>query len=704
MFKNFVTFKDAVELAVPEIPEQVIEFYDEAQLSQEKVTPLRVRIAATHAARPTRNHGLYLPDKMKKGTQTFLKPFPKPILTHHNHKADAIGRVAGAKYIDISNGAYKTVQDSSAEYLDKLRDFTDGKLSRKEAVDFAIEFMDAQNVFDADYEGLGFIELVAEITDADAIRKVIDKRYLTGSVNASTNSAICTICKTDWADEDRCEHIPGEIYNKKVCLLIAGDLMYHEYSFVNKPADTISGVVDISVNGITDSVQVKQFTTEDHKQSIYEIALFEQRKQGDHFMTFKQVIDQLKASGKFDEAKFEDKAFLDAVKTSTKTCEDIDAFLVELKDHVKEPEKVDVKDDEVDEVKKFYGETYDEIVGDDPWGRQYAEMMLTLLEDAEDVEAAKKELEDAKLSSEARKKLPGSAFCGPDRSFPVNDCAHYTAALRLLNRYQGPGSKSKIRACIQRKGKRLGCVEDETQDNTPDPTVYSTVDYFDQFEDHEVQDMFQGLLLAIEDRDLECGCTDNSEKIKALEDEIKTLKEGKNVEVSDEKIKKALDASKAEVKYLQEDIEHMTQALIDVEAKLRQAYVEQIADFTNLSGKETTMQEILDEVKDAKESDLQQKLKSIKEKVDIKKLSDTLNSGIANQNAQGEVDDPTKLQDNTQDKETEEVVITDEMLRKVEQEYLSLIFLRGKTFADAWFENLKHQGVIPKELSTPDQK
>jgi len=65
--------------------------------------------------------------------------------------------------------------------------------------------------------------------------------------------------------------------------------------------------------------------------------------------------------------------------------------------------------------------------------------------------------EDAKLSTGARKKLPGSAFCGPNRSFPVHDCAHYTAALRLLSRYKGPGSKSKIRSCIMRKGKSLGC-------------------------------------------------------------------------------------------------------------------------------------------------------------------------------------------------------------------------------------------------------
>ena len=40
----------------------------------------------------------------------------------------------------------------------------------------------------------------------------------------------------------------------------------------------------------------------------------------------------------------------------------------------------------------------------------------------------------AKLTSAARKKLPSKDFAGPGRSFPVNDKAHATAALRLVGR------------------------------------------------------------------------------------------------------------------------------------------------------------------------------------------------------------------------------------------------------------------------------
>ena len=64
---------------------------------------------------------------------------------------------------------------------------------------------------------------------------------------------------------------------------------------------------------------------------------------------------------------------------------------------------------------------------------------------------------DARLTSAQRKELPAEVFCGPERAFPVPDCAHYTAALRLLGRYQGEGDKEEIKACIEKRGKDMSC-------------------------------------------------------------------------------------------------------------------------------------------------------------------------------------------------------------------------------------------------------
>ena len=63
-----------------------------------------------------------------------------------------------------------------------------------------------------------------------------------------------------------------------------------------------------------------------------------------------------------------------------------------------------------------------------------------------------------KLTTKTRKKLPASVFCGPGRSFPVNDCAHVRAAKVYLNRSKfSTATKKKIAACINRKAKALGC-------------------------------------------------------------------------------------------------------------------------------------------------------------------------------------------------------------------------------------------------------
>ena len=61
----------------------------------------------------------------------------------------------------------------------------------------------------------------------------------------------------------------------------------------------------------------------------------------------------------------------------------------------------------------------------------------------------------AKLTTKQRKGLNKGTFCGPGRSFPVPDCAHSTAALRLLNRSKFSSStKAKIRSCVVAKGKK----------------------------------------------------------------------------------------------------------------------------------------------------------------------------------------------------------------------------------------------------------
>jgi len=66
--------------------------------------------------------------------------------------------------------------------------------------------------------------------------------------------------------------------------------------------------------------------------------------------------------------------------------------------------------------------------------------------------------EDKMLTTEARNNLPDSAFCGPERSFPVPDCAHVTAARRLIGRSKySDSTKAKILACVDKKASAMKC-------------------------------------------------------------------------------------------------------------------------------------------------------------------------------------------------------------------------------------------------------
>jgi hypothetical protein len=75
------------------------------------------------------------------------------------------------------------------------------------------------------------------------------------------------------------------------------------------------------------------------------------------------------------------------------------------------------------------------------------------------MERARKAIEESKkLTTKDRKKMSKGTFCGPNRSFPVNDCQHASTAKAFLGRSKFSASaKAKIAACINRRAKALGC-------------------------------------------------------------------------------------------------------------------------------------------------------------------------------------------------------------------------------------------------------
>lgn len=63
-----------------------------------------------------------------------------------------------------------------------------------------------------------------------------------------------------------------------------------------------------------------------------------------------------------------------------------------------------------------------------------------------------------KLTTKDRKKLKKSVYCGPNNSFPCNDCKHVAIAKAYLGRSKfSKNTKKKIAACINRRAKELKC-------------------------------------------------------------------------------------------------------------------------------------------------------------------------------------------------------------------------------------------------------
>lgn len=771
-FKNFIRFTDSFQMVLDqEEAEQASKKQQDflhllfpttsrryrAKPDDNMGTPnvLGVRIAATHSAKVTANNGFYLPDRMKDGAKSWLEPFPKPILLHHDKMDDPVGRVKNAKYVDVSEGfrkdegwikrADKIVGDRPSDRL--IDAFIAGELSPQESVDVV------RNVFliqdfnftkDVSYPGLGYIELAAAITDPDAIRKVLDERFLTGSIGARSDAAVCSVCKKDWVKGDMCEHQPGREYDGVLCVVIAGNLMYDEYSYVNRPADQQSKNLEIFAGGeLQNSISLDNGQGSDNVPEIWfnfddSITEFTGKPQKDidtmsrklflrllndfqlpEGKTVEQVVDALlaKPTDLVKELSEKKPDLLEDEQKSEllKTVEQL--FAEQASPEEKEEAKKTEREKILDALKQDLGETFEDLLEEDPeniddsdilYAQQVADVIHNRVEDM-----TKEEREaflDAKLSSKKRKSLPDSAFCGPNRSFPVNDCAHYTAALRLLNRYKGSGSKSSIRACVERKGKRLGCTNNKKKKDDIGDFV---PEYFDTFSDEQVVQMFNGLGKTIAERGLgdePAGVviTADSSTLETLQAENKKLADKLNTANADsETLQKELgDAYK--------DLETVKDQLVATQEQNRHIRASHITAYQIMSG--TAIEDPVGHVKElmAKTDEELSSLESeVKDSVNIEQINKMLNNGLAN-NPQGGVvvEDPSlhyteedKTRETEDEKQSDSITQqpTKDMMDSIVQNYVMIRYTRGAQAAESYLDGLKKQGIIPKEMPSPKQ-
>lgn len=105
---------------------------------------------------------------------------------------------------------------------------------------------------DKEEDGSSFVRLQIAITDPVAIQKVLDKRYLTGSVGGRAGKAVCSISGDDLAKMDESgkprpsRFKRGQVYKGKLAYVDMQEIAFKEYSFVNQPADSKSSIRQIS--------------------------------------------------------------------------------------------------------------------------------------------------------------------------------------------------------------------------------------------------------------------------------------------------------------------------------------------------------------------------------------------------------------------------------------------------------------------------
>lgn len=203
--------------------------FEEKSVPRRSESSLIKEVDAIHEM-TTSNYTTYTAKELRKSSTSWLKPHPKPILTHHNSmNGEPIGRVIGAKFTNKS------------------------------------------------IAGIPAHRLTLEISDEEAKQKVLDGRYMTVSVGGSAEHAKCSICSQDWVEEGWCEHRPGEEYDGDQAHLILEDLNFKEVSFVNVPADEYAQLLEENIdegfdpdqmyskNDSVDTVGVQEFNNDNYK-------------------------------------------------------------------------------------------------------------------------------------------------------------------------------------------------------------------------------------------------------------------------------------------------------------------------------------------------------------------------------------------------------------------------------------------------------
>jgi hypothetical protein len=572
MAKQVSIFNDYYKIVRP--TDSVIKDFKDSTIDGQK-RGLEITLEATHSGIMNRNIKFYIPSRMEDGAFTFVKrQKPAKILKHHDTASDPVGIITDAEYVH-----------TIPEYLmsDKnVQILTDSNFSVSRQISAARSFIKDGYPLNEDFKGLGYIRLKATILDKESIEQILDGRFDAVSTSfRSPGGVYCSECGQNLVKDGFCDHEPGQSYededgSKVLCGLIPSTHNYQECSLVVADADPFT------VISIGDSINPKIYTI-----SPDDLKNDSKNNMSEFVYEFKDFKEETIMPKKTLELSDRGKEVLKTVKVLRPDMEDNAAVKVVSEIEALRTQDgtfIDQEDAGIDEATAVqYAlesiETKDQEVNAD---EIYAEIEKELDE---------LNFGDAKLSTESRKKLSGSTFCGPDRSFPVPDCAHVTAARRLIGRYKGPGSKTSILACINRKAKSMGCdksgdsvvIEPKDSDTTIVKFELPKCNQLSTLSNEDAQSLFAMAESELISRDLKVQreCSKCAEKEKVAQDAIA---EKDKAQKETEELADQLKYLRTELRLQMTDYQTLMNEQINLAKKLHDSKVEQLSIVSVLKG------------------------------------------------------------------------------------------------------------------------
>lgn len=216
---------------------------------------LTVNYDLSHSGRRINNR-IYTVAGQKWGIDSLTNPYPKPIIRNHDQSSEPIGRFTGGTYVDGSENALRYF-DNVQEYMEVSAAFDEDSPERIYKTLKKYGLLTRKS-----WPGIGSMRVTAKISDKDAIEKFLDGRYITFSAGSTTDRHVCSVCASDWAAGDVCEHRHGRIYDDELCVFVTGRFEVLEGSVVNTPADDLSQILSMEMSDNTQIEDIKSLAVD----------------------------------------------------------------------------------------------------------------------------------------------------------------------------------------------------------------------------------------------------------------------------------------------------------------------------------------------------------------------------------------------------------------------------------------------------------